>query len=101
MYAININHNSTTVMHSKFPLNKTFGGSNSLANQSNEMQGLGVMYAFEQLNQSVLHRLAFTKQCILQFGTSNSFYASKVHSVQQAYIRTREGRLLYICEIGI
>ena len=49
MYAISINHNSTTVMHSKFPLNKTFGGSNSLANQSNEMQGLGVMYAFEQL----------------------------------------------------
>ena len=49
MYTINVNHNSTTVMHSKFPLNKTFGGSNSLANQSNEMQGLGVMYAFEQL----------------------------------------------------
>ena len=42
-------HNSTTVMHSKFPLNKTFGGSNSLANQSNEMPELEVMYAFEQL----------------------------------------------------
>ena len=49
MYAININHNSTTEIHSKFPLNKTFGGSNSLANQSNEMPELGLMYAFEQL----------------------------------------------------
>ena len=101
MYAININHNSTTVMHSKFPLNKTFGGSNSLANQSNEMQGLGVMYAFEQLRSERASQTRIYETVHIAVWHVKLFYASKVHSVQQAYIRTCEGRLLCICEIGI